>query len=302
MHTTTPAPLRATPVGAAPVLPAPVLSAPVLGAPGSPEPQGARPLTTGQEGALARRRDAGVFAAAVLAGAATTGTGATREELAALVDDGRRACSELAQANRGLVWLVVNRVARRSGLDPEELGQEGFVGLLEAAARFDPARGCFATFALHWVRLRVGEAAVTGLGALGLGIKPARLWRQVRVTVARHVSETGREPAVEELARELGRPVAAIRDVLGHSVVGWSPLVDEAVPVPEERERPDVSVLLAPLDDMERAIVRHRFGLDATGHVRTYAQVAEVVGLSEATVRRRERAALERLRRRPVAA
>ena len=93
----------------------------------------------------------------------------------------------------------------------------------------------------------------------------------------------------------------------GSAFAGWPGLAwraaahlqadDDVVPAgPEAVQDERVTELLSLVDGVERLILQCRFGL-GEAPPQSYAGVAEVVGLSEATVRRRERAALERLRR-----
>lgn len=246
--------------------------------------------------ALVRRIDAGVAAQAVLDGRFSCPVNVNPDELGALVADGRAAHTELVLANSGLVWMIVNQAIARTGLDPVELGQEGFLGLLESIPRFQPERGRLASFALTWIRLRVGEAVATAFGSLGLSPKAARAWWRVRAVASRREATLGRPAHAAELAAECGRSEASVRELLA-----WDrtqPIADllDSVEPSMSPHTSRVPELLAELTGEERMIVARRFGL-ANGTPATYAEVAQVVGLSEATVRRREQAALTRLRR-----
>ncbi|WP_232548186.1 sigma-70 family RNA polymerase sigma factor [Propioniciclava soli] len=248
------------------------------------------------EARLARRIEAGVVAGAVLAGRMTPADPVPEADLRALVADGCAARAELVAAHGGLVWLVVNPVANRTGLDRDELRQEACLGMLEAIERFDPARGCFATFALVRMRLRVGEAAATRLGALGLPAKRARAWWQVQTSRAA-LEASGRTPGVEDIARQSGLDAARVGALLGWRTT--RPLTDEdeiALGEPAEERGPLVEELLQALDRDQRVLIAHRYGIGrkAAG---SCAEVAQLLGVSEATVRRRERAALAVLRR-----
>ena len=244
---------------------------------------------------LVRRIDAGLAARALLDGHLTTTIEASSRELRALIADGCSAHAELVLTNSGLVWMIVNQAIARTGLDPHELEQEGFLGLLEAVQRFQPERGRLATFALTWIRLRVSEAVATAFGSLGLSPKTARAWWRVRAVAARWEAERGRPAHPAELAAECERSEASVRELLA-----WERTrpINEVLDVAELGPSPfrsDLPHLMAELTYEERAIVVRRFGLD-DGAPATYSEVADVVGLSEATVRRRERSALARLR------
>ncbi len=248
------------------------------------------------EAELARRIEAGVLAEAVRTGGVRIASDATDLELALLVSDGQRAHDELVAENQRLVWLVVNPVAARTGLSRDELYQEGCLGLLEAVQRFEPATGCFATFALHWIRLRVHDAAATRFGALGLPAKRARQWWRVQGLCVRLKNAPGEGLEVARIADELQLPVTTVADLLAWRAAAHLQADDDVVPAgPAVVQDERVTELLSLVDGVERLILQCRFGL-GEAPPQSYAGVAEVVGLSEATVRRRERAALERLR------
>ncbi|MFV0405237.1 MAG: sigma-70 family RNA polymerase sigma factor [Propioniciclava sp.] len=254
------------------------------------------PPTVAQEVAWACRIEAGVYAAAVSAGLVTTLMPVSRVELNALAADGEAAFEELVNANTGLVWYVVGPVAQRTGLDRAELAQEGTVGLLEAVRRFDPVRGRFASFALVYIRARVGDAAATALGGLGLPVKRAHAWWQVRGVAIRMSGELNREATAAEIAVASGRPLRQVVELLA-----WEPaqaLPEDGVRLPAPADPiPDTSRdLLWQLTPQERRIMAYRYGFTGPGP-QSYAAIAAQVGMSEATVRRRERAALATLRR-----
>lgn len=256
-------------------------------------------LTLTEEAALARRIEAGVLARALRAGEWAMEHGPAPADLDALERDGVRAHEVLVSSNLGLVWLVVRPIAARSGLERAELFQEGMVGLLEAIPRFDPTRGSFATCALPWVRMRVWEAAATALGSLGLPPGRAKAWRQVRALEASLTSELGRVPDPGEVAAACGRSEGSVRALLAYEPVGHLGDVEPAdrsePPAPVGSDAVSVRRLLRRLDAFDRAILAHRFGLGGRAS-RTCGEVAALLGRSEATIRRRERAALALLR------
>lgn len=261
-------------------------------------------LDAQSEPRLARRIEAGLVAAAVRAGELSPLSDATPQELDRLVREGREAFDLFVRCNVRLVWFVVNPMADRSGLDRDELFQEGVCGLIEAVQRYDHRLGPFARFALPRIRMRVWDASATALGRLGLSAGRAKVWRQVRSVTASLTVAWGRTPSVAEVARALGRTETLVRDLMGHWPASrLDAAVADALPaVEEERVRPDevgVARLVRALVGVDRAIVTRRYGL-AGEEPQTCRQVAAALGLSESTVRRRERAALDRLQ--PAAA
>lgn len=263
-------------------------------------PDALPPLPTiAEEHELARRIEAGVFAHALLAGRASSVHAATPEQLMTLEADGREAQHQLVHAHTGLVWYVARPMARRTGLDCAELVQEGIVGLLEAVQRFDPQRGRFATCALIWIRAGVKDAAATALGGLGLPVKRAHAWWQVRAIGSRLQAELGRDATCDEIATESGRPRAQVAELLAWepalALAEWAPAVMASGTLDGGLDSADA--LLNVLRPEERYLVARRFGLTGAAPA-SYAAIARHVGLSEATVRRRIQAALDVLRNR----
>jgi len=257
------------------------------------------PLTRAEESALARRIEAGVLAGAIRAGHEPRWAHLPEADLAALERDGRDARDELVRRNAGLVWYVVHNVADRAGLDRDELFQEGMGGLLEAVDRFDHARGGLAAFAVHRIRLRVWEAAVTANGAVCLPPSRARQWRAVRRMEAELSSELRRRPTADEVARACALSVATVAPLLTfRPPKALAPGDDAPRHEPEPRHPVGpaaVSQLLLELGDVDRTILTHRYGLGGHPALRP-VDVGRLLGLSESTVRRRERLALARLR------
>jgi RNA polymerase sigma factor (sigma-70 family) len=256
-------------------------------------------LSDSDERELAITIEAGVFARSVLDGAATPPSGVTRTELDLIWQAGEAAYDRFVQANLRLVAMVTRRAAR-VGVDTDDLFQEGVVGLLEAVRRYDHTRGArFATFALPWIRMRIGECSVTRGGTIGLPASRAKAW--VQVTCARDAlgASLGRRAADDEVARAVGRPVAQVRDLLRYTPAAhtgdpgaWAEV--RASPA-NTADRLGVQRLLHALSREERGVLVALYGL-GDGPALSYDEVALRLDVSSSTVRRRERAALDRLR------
>lgn len=255
-------------------------------------------LTKDEEAVLARRIEAGLAARAAARGELRAPAGATDAELEVIAEDGQAAFEELIACNLLLVGYVVNPIVRATGLDREELAQEGFVGLLEAAWRFDPARAGFATCALPWIRMRAWDDAVTAHGALGLPARRARRWRRAVAAHAELAERLERRPTTDEIADEAGESEGVVRSLLMFQPV--CRLTDEqagvlAVPVEPEVPEVDLSGLLRALPPVQRAILALRHGIGGEAAMST-AQIAERLRLSASSVRRYEQSALAALR------
>lgn len=255
-------------------------------------------LTKHEEAALARRIEAGLAAKAVQRGELRVPEGATQTELERIATDGQEAFDELISCNFSLVGYVVNPIARATGLDREELTQERFVGLLEAAWRFDPARAGFATCALPWIRMRAWDDAVTAHGTLGLPARRARRWRRAVAAHTELAERLDRRPTTEEVADEAGESEGVVRSLLMFQPVRR--LTDEqagalAVPVAVASNDADLSGLLRALPSVQRAILALRHGIGGEAAMST-PQIAERLRISPSSVRRYEQSALAALR------
>lgn len=255
---------------------------------------------------LARWIEAGLMAATLL-GEGRTPEGATEPELREVVARGQAARDRFVRANLRLVVREARAEARRARLPEEELFQEGASGLVMAVDRFDHARGLrFATYALPWIRSLIGKAVLRRCGALHLPTSGAESRRVVRSTAARLRTELGREATVDEVAEELGRPRATVAALLFHDAPASLTGEDGGAlerPCPSaaaDFEAVESGLTASAVDwdvlpPLEREVLVLRFGL-RDGRCRPYAEVGRRLGVSTSSARRREEAALARLR------
>lgn len=216
----------------------------------------------------------------------------------------------LVLRHRRLVYLVAWSHTG-SGLEIDDLVQEGMCGLLIAADRYDPGRGVrFWTYARYRVREAIRNAIFEHSPLVHV---PAYLIRMINHAMTRLSAVLGRLPTITELAdaleidpdiceraiRALDRPVSlsapAERDdaPLSEAVPDASARDPETV-VLDAATREKLDHLLDALPVRERVILRSRFGLD--GPPRTFEELAQMCALSSARVRQLYRAALARLR------
>ena len=261
-------------------------------------------LTRADEHHLARAIEAGLIAGQALESGIRPG-GASAADLTHLRRQGEEAYERFVRANLKLVAMVTYRTAARAGLDVDDLFQEGVLGLLEAVRRYDHTRGPrFASFALPWIRMRVGELAVTRCGANGLPASRAKAWAQT-VAIRDALSVTlGRHPTLAEIAEYGGRPVEQVRALLGYTPATqmadaehWSG--PASAPAPREADPLSVQRMLRRLSRDERGVLERLYGLGGR-YMQGYAEVAAEFGVSISTIRRREHLALDRLRGKEV--
>jgi RNA polymerase sigma factor (sigma-70 family) len=194
----------------------------------------------------------------------------------------------------------------------EDLLQEGVVGLIRAAEKYDWRRGTrFSTYAVPWIRQAISQA-LANTGRLIRLPAPQHLQAEKLSRAERGLLERGAsDPGVAELAAETGLEEAAVVRIRRADAAAASldaPVGDGAARlgdlVADGREPVEVSLAAAQrrtvrrsverLEGRDRAVMQLRFGLDGHGE-RTLGAVGEVVGLSPERVRQLESAALEKL-------
>ena len=249
-------------------------------------------LDHNQEIQLARRIEAGLYAKWLL----EHGIGEHPHEQLKLVSmEGDQAIQELFRSNLRLVSMISFRWARKYGLDSDELFQEGCLGLGDAIHRFDYRRGTrFSTVAWNWITQRV---AVTSLNRCGQLDAPTGVLRSKRKIVALSVQlaeQLQREPSTAELAEHFGRTPAWVGQILQ---AGERISLEDAEPLAIVNEdSPDIELAdrLKNLSRLERTVVIRRYGLD--GVAMSVVALAEMLEVSQATVRRIEARAVAKMR------
>jgi RNA polymerase nonessential primary-like sigma factor len=283
-------------------------------------------LNAEQEVELAKRIEAGLFAAKLLAADSSLPQESAQPnrsitELTALVEDGDRARRHMLEANLRLVVAQARRYQSR-GLPLLDLIQEGNLGLIRAIEKFDYRKGFkFSTYATWWIRQAIQRGLAEQSRTIRLSVHMAeevsRLGRVRRDLITR----TGVEPTQEEVAAAADIPLERVRQLDDASralisldrLVGddeetaFGDLVEDAdAPAPEAAAiamegQALLRRVLAELPGREAEVLMLRYGI-SDGQVRTLTEVGHELGLSRERVRQIERKALVALRDSGVAA
>ena len=239
------------------------------------------------------------------------------QELARRVQAGdAEAQHRLVEANLRLVVKIARRYLHR-GLSLLDLIEEGNVGLLHAARKFQPDRGTrFSTYATWWIRQAVVRALANQARMIRLPVHVELLLSQYLKHRNVLTQRLGRPPAIAEVAAAMGRPAAELEHL---ESLRQHPLsLDKPTPgdgkgslgdVVEDpgveagaglgsvlRARADLASVLQDLPDRERTVVTLRFGLGGEEPL-TLERIGGRLGLTRERVRQIEGAALQRLRR-----
>jgi RNA polymerase primary sigma factor len=270
-------------------------------------------LTAEEEVSLAKRMERGVIAAEALT---HNGIDAERHwELQRQMEDGMAAREHLISANSRLVISVAKKYIGR-GVPFLDLIQEGNIGLIRAAKKFDYHRGHkFSTYATWWIR----QAVTRAIADQGRTIRvPVHMGDQINKLIRtshKLTQELGREPTVQELANSLDVPLRKAEQMIKVARRPLSlemPTDDEAdsvlgdfiedVESPEPVEMVTSGILREQLHDIlsglpprEVRILQMRYGL-VDGETYTLEEVGKKLGVTRERVRQIEAQALSRLR------
>ncbi|MCE5245561.1 RNA polymerase sigma factor RpoD/SigA [bacterium] len=226
------------------------------------------------------------------------------------------AFEHLVASNLSFVVKVASEY-RNLGLPLEDLLNEGNLGLIEAARRYDPEKGTkFITYAIWWIRKAILKALAEQVNLVRVPTYQMKKVKQVREAEHTLRKELGRAPERHEISDRLDTTLKKVDQTLQvHSkevslddTVGKEKktpvsdyLIDQDSESPEENliRREGTSLVgdaLQHLSEQEQIVVRHRFGLDGCP-ILTLKEIGEQMGVSRERVRQIETQAKARLRR-----
>ena len=237
-------------------------------------------------------------------------------ELAQRIKKGDHAALEkLTRANLRFVVSVAKQY-QNQGLSLPDLINEGNLGLIKAAEKFDETRGFkFISYAVWWIRQSITRAIADQARTIRIPVHMVETINKLVRVQRQLLQELGREPSPEEIAETMDIPVERVREIqkISQEPVSLETPIgeeedshlgdfiqDDNVPVPAEAAastllKEQLVEVLGTLTDREQKVLRLRFGMD-DGRARTLEEVGKEFNVTRERIRQIEAKALRKLR------
>ena len=228
----------------------------------------------------------------------------------------QEAIRQMVNSNLRLVVSVAREYAGR-GVALLDLIQEGSIGLLTAARKFDYTRDLrFSTYATKWIRQGVTRCLMNHAGPIRVPLHTAERMRKVTAARTALLQRWGEEPTPAQIARETGIPESKVRELIqltpdvcsldvptgeGDDGVLRSLLEDAQTPQPyQELVRRELEhtmeQLMASLEPRQRQVLRLHFGME-DGNSYSLEEIGRKLGISKERARQIERQAMDKLQK-----
>jgi len=232
----------------------------------------------------------------------------------------REALQKLIESNLRFVIKIAKKY-RKSGLPFLDLINEGNIGLMEAARRFDPERGVrFTSYAVWWIRQAILHFLSQASQVFRVSPKTANILYRVATTLAKRKSEDNVTLSREDLAKEIGvtlnelnasleaaagtlsldHPIDESGDLVLGDTLEQHRIQSADIQTVNQHLKEQIGESLGTLSNMEEKVLRLRFGLD-TEDPMTLKEIGDRMHLSRERIRQIEAQALGKLRRSSVA-
>lgn len=231
-----------------------------------------------------------------------------------------QALDRLTRANLRFVVSVAKQY-QNQGLSLPDLINEGNLGLIKAAQKFDETRGFkFISYAVWWIRQSILQALAEQARIVRLPLNQVGSLNRINKALSRFEQENERRPSAEELSKELDIPVEKISDTLkvsAHHVSVDAPFSDDEegslLDVLPNNDAPEadsslnkesliqeINRALSRLSDRECDVVKRFFGIDC--NEMSLDEISEALSLSRERVRQIKEKAIRQLKGENIAA